>query len=78
MQFNDLKLRARALFKPGKVERELDDELAFHIACETRRLEQRRADQQTKNRAAVTAASRFRLTAVAARGVPSAWGAMRR
>jgi hypothetical protein len=38
MLFNDLKLRARALFKPGKVERELDDELAFHIACETQKL----------------------------------------
>jgi putative ABC transport system permease protein len=38
MVFNDLKLRARALFKPGKVERELDDELAFHIACETQKL----------------------------------------
>jgi len=37
MRLNDLKLRARALFKPGKAERELDDELAFHIACETRK-----------------------------------------
>ncbi len=38
MKFTDIRLRARALFTPGKVERELDDELAFHIECETRKL----------------------------------------
>jgi predicted permease len=38
MTFSDLKLRARALFTPGTVERELDDELAFHIERETRKL----------------------------------------
>jgi predicted permease len=38
MTFSDLKLRARALFTPGTVERALDDELAFHIECETRKL----------------------------------------
>jgi len=38
MHLNDLKLRARALFSPRKVERELGDELAFHITCETRKL----------------------------------------
>jgi putative ABC transport system permease protein len=30
MTFSDLRLRLRALFTPGKVERELDGELAFH------------------------------------------------
>jgi hypothetical protein len=38
MPLNDLKLRVRALFSPRKVERELGDELAFHITRETRRL----------------------------------------
>jgi putative ABC transport system permease protein len=38
MTFNDFKLRIRALFRPGRVERELDDELAFHVECETRKL----------------------------------------
>jgi predicted permease len=38
MTFSDLKLRARALFTPGRVERDLDDELAFHVECETRKL----------------------------------------
>ena len=38
MKFSDLRLRARALFTPGNVERELDDELAFQIECETRKL----------------------------------------
>jgi predicted permease len=38
MRFRDLTLRARALFRPRTVERELDDELAFHVECETRKL----------------------------------------
>src|SRR4051794_2799097 len=38
MKFSDLRLRARAFFMPRKVERELDEELAFHIECETRKL----------------------------------------
>ena len=38
MNLRDLKLRARALFAPRRVERELDDELAFHIERETQRL----------------------------------------
>ena len=33
-----LKLRARALLTPRRVERELDDELSFHIERETRKL----------------------------------------
>src|SRR3954469_20450060 len=38
MNLSDLRLRARALFTPADVERELDDELAFHVQCETRKL----------------------------------------
>ena len=38
MRVRDLRLRVRALFTPGSVERELDDELAFHIECEARKL----------------------------------------
>jgi len=38
LHLRDLKLRARALFAPRRVERELDDELAFHLERETRRL----------------------------------------
>ena len=37
MNLRDLKLRARALFAPGRVERDLDDELAFHIERETQK-----------------------------------------
>ena len=38
MRFNDLKLRLRALLRPNRVERELDEELAFHIEHEVRKL----------------------------------------
>jgi len=38
MTFRDFRLRLRAVLSPRKVERELDDELAFHIECETRKL----------------------------------------
>ena len=38
MKFRDLKLRVRALVMPRRVERELSDELAFHIERETKRL----------------------------------------
>jgi predicted permease len=41
MNLRDLKLRARALFRPRRVERDLDDELAFHIACEAQKLVER-------------------------------------
>ncbi|MEX2273581.1 MAG: ABC transporter permease [Vicinamibacterales bacterium] len=37
MNLSDLKLRLRALIARRRVERELDDELAFHIECETRK-----------------------------------------
>ena len=35
MNLRDLKLRARALLAPRRVERELDEELIFHIERET-------------------------------------------
>jgi predicted permease len=38
MNLRDLKLRARALFRRQRVEQELDDELAFHVERETKRL----------------------------------------
>jgi predicted permease len=38
MNLRDWQLRARALFVPRRVERELDDELSFHIERETRKL----------------------------------------
>ena len=38
MNLRDWRLRARALFAPRRVERELDDELSFHLERETRKL----------------------------------------
>ena len=38
MNLRDLKLRARALLAPRRTERDLDDELAFHLERETRKL----------------------------------------
>src|SRR6187431_878927 len=38
MTFRDLRLRARALFRPNRVEQELRDELAFHLERETQKL----------------------------------------
>ena len=37
MTFHDLILRLRALVTPRKIERELSDELEFHIERETRK-----------------------------------------
>jgi predicted permease len=37
MNLHDLKLRVRALIAPRRVDRELDDELAFHVDRETQR-----------------------------------------
>src|SRR5688500_18630629 len=38
MTLRDLQLRARALFRPHRVEQELNEELAFHIERETNKL----------------------------------------
>ena len=37
-RLRDLKLRIRALIAPGSVERDLHDELSFHVECEARKL----------------------------------------
>lgn len=37
MNFRDLFLRVHALIAPRRVEHELDEELAFHVACDTQR-----------------------------------------
>ena len=37
MTFHDLILRLRALVTARKIERELSNELEFHIECETRK-----------------------------------------
>ena len=56
MNLRDLKLRARALFAPRRVERELDDELAFHIDRETEKLV---AEGMTTAEARARARARF-------------------
>src|SRR5262249_11206255 len=38
MTLNDLKLRLRALLRPSRVEKELDEELTFHVEREARKL----------------------------------------
>ena len=38
MTLNDLKLRARAVLRRNRVERELEEELAFHVEREARKL----------------------------------------
>lgn len=38
MTLNDLKLRARSLLRRNRVEQELEEELAFHVEREARRL----------------------------------------
>jgi len=63
MTLNDLKLRARALLRPNRVERELDEELAFHVEREARKL----IDQgMTPAEARRRAQARFGPTALAA------------
>jgi predicted permease len=63
MSLNDLKLRIRALFRRKRVEEELDDELAFHIERETRKL----VDQGVApDEARRLAQARFGPTALAA------------
>ncbi|HET7698338.1 MAG TPA: ABC transporter permease [Vicinamibacterales bacterium] len=63
MTVNDLKLRLRALLRPDRVEQELDEELAFHIERETRKL----IDAgMTPREARARAQARFGSTALAA------------
>src|SRR3954470_13237343 len=63
MGFRDLKLRLRALIAPGRIERDLHDELAFHIECEARRLVARGISPE---QARAIAQARFGSTAVVA------------
>jgi predicted permease len=63
MTLNDLKLRARALLRPNRVEQELEEELAFHIEREARKL----IDEGiTPTEARERAQARFGSTALAA------------
>jgi predicted permease len=63
MTVNDLKLRARALLRPNSVERELDEELAFHIERAARKLID---EGMTPAEARERARARFGSTALAA------------
>ena len=63
MTFNHLKLRVRALFRPNRVEQELDAELAFHIEREARKLID---EGMTPAEARERAQARFGSTALAA------------
>src|SRR5262245_13352070 len=63
MGFRDLKLRIRTLLSPNRVERDLNDELSFHIERETRKLIDQGMDPV---RARVKARARFGSTTVAA------------
>jgi predicted permease len=63
MTFSDLKLRVRALLRPGRVEQELGEELTFHIEREARRLVE---DGMAPAEARTRAQARFGPTALAA------------
>ena len=63
MNVRDLKLRVRALVAPRRVERELDEELAFHIERET---QQHIADGVAPSEARIRALARFGSAALAA------------
>ena len=63
MTLNDLKLRARALLRPHHVEHELEEELAFHVEREARRLID---EGMTPAEARQRARARFGSTALAA------------
>jgi predicted permease len=63
MTLNDLKLRVRALLRPNRVEQELEEELAFHVQCEARKLID---EGLTPAAARERAQARFGSTALAA------------
>ena len=63
MTFRDLQLRIRALLARRRVERELDEELAFHIERETEKLV---ASGMSRSDARTRARARFGSTALAA------------
>src|SRR4051812_5967579 len=53
MNLRDLRLRIRALVHPAQVERDLHDELSFHVDCETRKLIAAGADPEAARRQAM-------------------------
>src|SRR3954463_743138 len=63
MTLNDLKLRARALLRPDRVEQELEEEVAFHIEREARKLID---EGMTPAEARAGAQARFGSTSLAA------------
>jgi predicted permease len=63
MNLRDWRLRVRALFSPGRVERDLEDELSFHIERETQQLTDQGMDPAEARR---RAQARFGSTALAA------------
>ena len=63
MNLRDLTLRARALLLPNRAERDLDDELQFHIERETRKLSE---EGVSAEEARVQARARFGSVAVTA------------
>src|SRR5262245_59409573 len=63
MGVRDWKLRLRALVSPRRVERDLDDELAFHVERETRKLVEQGLPA---DRARAAAQARFGSTALVA------------
>ena len=63
MTLRDWQLRARALFRPNRVEQELHDELAFHIERETAKLIE---EGMSPPAARLRAQARFGSTALAA------------
>jgi predicted permease len=63
MTLKDWRLRARAIFRPNRVEQELDDELSFHIEKETQKLIEQGLDPID---ARFKARARFGSTTVAA------------
>ena len=63
MNLRDLQLRARALFRRNRVERELDDELSFHLEREAQKLMD---DGLASEEARMASRARFGSTAVIA------------
>jgi hypothetical protein len=49
---NDIRYRFRALFRRGYVERELDDEIRFHLAKEVEKYERSGVDRAEAERLA--------------------------
>ena len=72
LNLRDLFLRVRALMFPNRVERELDEELAFHIARETQKHIAAGVSpiELAPGRSRVSVRSRLPLTSAATRAAP--------